>query len=97
MTSQNYQYKKALSRLLFLKHLHYIKKSLIFAIVIEIDKHIEILLLDNECVIIPGFGGFTSHYVSARYDDRDNMFLPPIRIVGFNPQLRINDSLLVQS
>lgn len=97
MTSQNYQYKKALSRLFFLKHLHYIKKSLIFAIVIEIDKHIEILLLDNECVIIPGFGGFTSHYVSARYDDRDNMFLPPIRIVGFNPQLRINDSLLVQS
>ena len=77
--------------------MHYIKKSLIFAIVIEIDKHIEILLLDNECVIIPGFGGFTSHYVSARYDDRDNMFLPPIRIVGFNPQLRINDSLLVQS
>ncbi|MBO1362625.1 SPOR domain-containing protein [Prevotella sp. A2931] len=64
---------------------------------IEIDKHIEILLLDNECVIIPGFGGFTTHYVPARYDDRDNMFLPPIRTIGFNPQLRINDSLLVQS
>ena len=89
--------KKALQWLFFLKHLHYIKKSLIFAIVIEIDKHIEILLLDNECVIIPGFGGFTSHYVSARYDDRDNMFLPPIRTIGFNPQLRLNDSLLVQS
>ncbi|HEY9542648.1 HU domain-containing protein [Prevotella sp.] len=64
---------------------------------IEIDKHIEILLLSNECVIIPGFGGFTTHYVAARHDDRDNMFLPPIRTIGFNPQLRINDSLLVQS
>ena len=73
------------------------KKKLTFAFVIEIDKHIEILLLHNECVIIPGFGGFTTHYVPARYDDRDNSFLPPIRTIGFNPQLRINDSLLVQS
>lgn len=80
-----------------MKHLHFQNKKYNFALVIEIDKHIEILLLSNECVIIPGFGGFTTHYVAARHDDRDNMFLPPIRTIGFNPQLRINDSLLVQS
>lgn len=63
----------------------------------ELKRHIEILLLDNDCVIVPNFGGFVTHYVSARYDENDNVFLPPSRTLGFNPQLRINDSLLVQS
>lgn len=64
---------------------------------IELERHIEILLLNNDCVIIPGFGGFMTHHVEARYDDEDNMFLPPLRTLGFNPQLRLNDSLLAQS
>ena len=64
---------------------------------IEINRHIEILLLSNDCVIVPGFGGFMAHPVDARYDGRDNMFLPPLRPVGFNPQLTMNDSLLALS
>ena len=68
-----------------------------FAVVIEIERHIEILLLDNDCVIVPGLGGFTAHHVEARYDDADGVFVPPLRTLGFNPQLKINDSLLVQS
>ncbi len=64
---------------------------------IEIERHIEILLLDNDCVIVPGLGGFMTHHVDARYDERDNMFLPPMRTLGFNPQLKMNDSLLAQS
>lgn len=68
-----------------------------FALVIELERHIEILLLGNDCVIVPGFGGFMAHHVDARYDGRDNMFLPPLRTVGFNPQLTMNDSLLAQS
>lgn len=64
---------------------------------IEIERHIEILLLDNDCVIVPGLGGFTAHHVEARYDDADDVFVPPLRTLGFNPQLKINDSLLVQS
>lgn len=55
------------------------------------------LLLNNDCVIIPNFGGFMVHYVEARFDDRDNSFLPPYRIIGFNAQLKMNDSLLAQS
>jgi cell division protein FtsN len=65
--------------------------------VIELGRHIEILLLDNDCVIVPNFGGFVAHQVSAHYDERDRMWLPPTRTIGFNPQLRINDSLLAQS
>ena len=38
-----------------------------------------------------------AHHVDARYDGRDNMFLPPLRTIGFNPQLKMNDSLLAQS
>ena len=64
---------------------------------IELDRHIEILLLSNDCVIIPGFGGFMAHHVTARYDEDDNLFLPPLRTLGFNPQLKLNDSLLAQS
>ena len=68
-----------------------------FAVVIEIERHIEILLLDNDCVIVPGLGGFTAHHVEARFDELDDVFLPPLRTLGFNQQLKINDSLLVQS
>lgn len=38
-----------------------------------------------------------THYVDARFDDTDRMFLPPLRTIGFNPQLTLNDSLLAQS
>ena len=72
-------------------------KSINFANVIELEKHIEILLLSNDCVIVPDFGGFMSHKVDARYDEKSETFLPPLRTLGFNPQLRLNDSLLAQS
>ena len=64
---------------------------------IELERHIEILLLDNDCVIVPDLGGFMAHYSEAHYDDSDQMFLPPSRTLGFNPALKMNDSLLAQS
>lgn len=64
---------------------------------IELAKHIEKLLLDNDCVIVPGLGGFVAHYTpSVRMED-ENLFLPPARAIGFNPQVKMNDGLLVQS
>ncbi len=63
----------------------------------ELQKHIEILLLSNDCVIVPGLGGFTTSHIAAKYDERDNMFLPPIRTLGFNSRLDSNDFLLAQS
>ena len=64
---------------------------------IQIQRHIEILLLSHDCVIIPGFGGFIAHHVDAHYDEADRLWLPPYRTLGFNHQLTLNDSLLVQS
>lgn len=63
----------------------------------ELSRHIEILLLDNDCVIVPGFGGFMAHHRSAEYDEETGMFYPPQRTLGFNPHLKLNDSLLAQS
>lgn len=68
-----------------------------FALVIGLERHIEILLLSNDCVIVPGLGGFIASHVPARYDDGDSLFLPPLRTLGFNSKLTLNDSLLVQS
>lgn len=51
----------------------------------------------NDCVIVPGLGGFTASHVTARFDEDDNTFIPPLRTLGFNPKLNINDSLLAQS
>ena len=53
--------------------------------------------MSNDCVIVPGLGGFMAHHVDARYDETDGTFLPPLRTLGFNPRLTMNDSLLVQS
>lgn len=64
---------------------------------IELERHIEILLLSNDCVIVPGLGGFVAHHVDAYYDEEERMFFPPLRTVGFNPKLDMNDSLLVHS
>ena len=64
---------------------------------IELAQHIETLLLENDCVIVPGLGGFVAHYAPATRVKEENIFLPPTRIIGFNPQLKMNDGLLVQS
>ena len=64
---------------------------------IELAQHIEVLLLENDCVIVPGLGGFVAHYTPAMRVAEENVFLPPTRIIGFNPQLKMNDGLLVQS
>ncbi|MDO5483055.1 MAG: SPOR domain-containing protein [Bacteroidaceae bacterium] len=65
---------------------------------ITISRHIELLLLEHDCVIVPGFGGFIANHVEAEYcGEQEQLFLPPYRTIGFNQQLKVNDGLLVQS
>lgn len=63
----------------------------------ELTKHIEALLLENDCVILPQFGGFVTNHIPAQWVEEEGLYLPPYRTVGFNPQLKLNDGLLVQS
>ena len=65
---------------------------------ISLSRHIELLLLEHDCVIVPGLGGFIANHVEAQYDgEGDLLFLPPYRTIRFNQQLQVNDGLLVQS
>ncbi len=72
-------------------------QSTIFAHMIELAQHIEALLLENECVIVPGLGGFIAHHTTSMWDEKEAIFTAPIRTIGFNPQLQLNDGILVQS
>lgn len=63
----------------------------------DLAKHIEALLVDNDCVIVPGVGGFIIHYTPAVWIKENETFLPPTRMTGFNSRLKVNDGLLVQS
>ena len=63
----------------------------------DLARHIEALLVGNDCVIVPGLGGFIIHYTPAVWVEKDNVFLPPTRMTGFNARLKVNDGLLVQS
>ena len=69
----------------------------IFVLMKELAQHIEALLLENDCVIIPDFGGFIAHYSPAKIDSDTGQFLPPCRTIGFTAQLILNDGLLTQS
>lgn len=63
----------------------------------ELSQHIGKLLLEHSCVIIPRFGGFVTQYIPAHKMADEQLFLPPIRTVGFNPRLTMNDGILIQS
>ncbi|HNQ67186.1 MAG TPA: SPOR domain-containing protein [Bacteroidales bacterium] len=53
------------------------------------------LLSENDCVIIPGFGGFVVNYNEAEIDIAKQKFHPPSRTLAFNVKLQVNDGLLI--
>lgn len=61
----------------------------------EFGKYIHELLLENDTVIIPGFGAFVSTYKPAEISEDSSEMKPPSKEVSFNPQIRNNDGLLV--
>ena len=63
----------------------------------ELSRCIVCLLADNDCVILPGIGGFIASYEPARYDIANKTFASPKRIIGFNSAITLNDGLLVQA
>lgn len=64
---------------------------------LRIVSHLKKLLLVNDCVIVPRFGGFVLHDVPASYDKEKHFFRPMCRDIVFNTTLRYNDGLLVES
>lgn len=63
----------------------------------NVVRHIEYLLLSNDCVIIPGLGAVLAQTLPAHYDAREGLFYPPVREFSFNGALTRGDGLLVSS
>lgn len=61
-----------------------------------VQQHIYQLLLDNDCVVVPGLGGFICQYHSASIDLKRGVVSPPGRSIAFNKALQQNDGLLIQ-
>jgi len=60
----------------------------------NLSNYIAELLVNNNCVIVPNFGGFIANYQSAVIDEVRNKIYPPSKHVLFNPNLFSNDGLL---
>ncbi|WP_187260590.1 HU domain-containing protein [Pontibacter beigongshangensis] len=60
-----------------------------------VDKQIEQLLHEHDCVIIPDFGGLIARYVSARIHPVKHALMPPSKRIAFNEKLVLNDGLLI--
>lgn len=58
-------------------------------------RHITKLLSRHNCVILPGIGAFLAHKVPATYNSKEQIFMPPHRELGFNPNITVNDALLL--
>jgi hypothetical protein len=60
----------------------------------NIEQTISELLVEYDCVVIPGFGGFIGNYNPAVILSTSHTFLPPSKSLLFNINLRQNDGLL---
>jgi nucleoid DNA-binding protein len=60
---------------------------------VDISQYIKEILLLNDCVIIPDFGGFVANYKPATVEN--NQFFPPAKEIAFNNKLTSNDGLLI--
>jgi len=60
----------------------------------KVLQYISELLLQHDCVIVPGFGGFIATHVPAHIQPVINNFSPPKKDILFNSALIHNDGLL---
>lgn len=63
----------------------------------DLIQHLENLLPEHDCVVVPGLGGFVQNEVAARIQPGARLFYPASKEIGFNPRLKFNDGLLAQS
>ncbi len=60
-----------------------------------LEHDIHHLLFQHDCVILPGFGGFLTHYRPARLDVQRKLVHPPSKELSFNRHLVRQDGLLI--
>jgi cell division septation protein DedD len=63
----------------------------------QFENLIKDLLYSNDCVVLPGLGGFIAKYKGASLNTNLHTVYPPQKTIGFNPQIKENDGLLVSA
>ncbi|MDB9976302.1 SPOR domain-containing protein [Flavobacteriaceae bacterium] len=61
-----------------------------------LSKLISELLIEHNCVTVPGLGSFLGNFKSAHYDLENEKFYPPSKQISFNSQIKVNDGLLAK-
>lgn len=59
-----------------------------------VQNHIKELLFEQDCVVIPEFGGFVTKFDCAKIDGSNRCITPPQKWLAFNSLLRNDDGLL---
>ena len=72
-------------------------KSSTFVKMFSIIEHIEYLISDHDCVVVPGLGAFIAQYIHAEIDLERGVILPPRRVLSFNAAVCHNDGVLAGS
>ncbi|MGC9330955.1 MAG: SPOR domain-containing protein [Bacteroidales bacterium] len=62
-----------------------------------VSDYIRDLLYTEDCVIVPGFGGFVGNYQEAKINFRTTEIFPPSKTIAFNQKLQKDDGLLIKS
>jgi nucleoid DNA-binding protein len=62
---------------------------------LDIAAYIKELILTNECVILPRFGGFITKYRPAKVDPRKKILAPPSKEIEFHSELTKDNGVLV--
>lgn len=61
---------------------------------VDLSGYIRELILQHECIILPGFGGFETTYQSAMVDQNRKVMLPPTKQVNFRPDFKTGGEVL---
>ncbi len=59
-----------------------------------VQNHIKELLFEQDCVVIPDFGGFVTNFDCAKINETNRFIAPPQKWLAFNALLKNDDGLL---
>lgn len=62
----------------------------------NISKYIKELIIKNECIILPGFGGFETHYKPACIDTSTGNMVPPSKQIVFRQDYTKDNGVLLR-
>jgi nucleoid DNA-binding protein/cell division protein FtsN len=70
------------------------KTNIEYRIMNTVQYHIKELLFEQDCVVIPDFGGFVTNFDCAKIDVSNRFITPPQKWLAFNSLLKNDDGLL---